>query len=79
MKWLKNHNRLTLFADLMAKRNVFAALGIAALILEAIVADLQRHNADPRVIKSVASASARPPARKCATGWATPGGSTAKS
>ena len=50
----KGHNYLTVFADLLAKRVLFATPGKDASVWEAFAAELQRHNGHPKAIQYVA-------------------------
>ena len=50
----KGHNYLTVFADLLAKRVLFATPGKDASVWEAFAAELLRHNGDPKAIQYVA-------------------------
>ncbi len=50
----KGHNYLTVFADLVAKRVLFAAPGKDASVLEAFAGELQRHNGHPKAIRYAA-------------------------
>jgi hypothetical protein len=46
----KGHNYLTVFADLVAKRGLFATSGKDASVWEAFAAELLRHNGHPKAI-----------------------------
>ena len=50
----KGHNYLTVFADLLAKRVLFATPGKDASVWEAFAAELLRHNGHPKAIRRVA-------------------------
>ena len=50
----KGHNYLTVFADLLAKRVLFATPGKDASVWEAFAAELLRHNGHPKAIQYVA-------------------------
>jgi transposase len=50
----KGHNYLTVFADLVAKRVLFAAPGKDGSVCEAFAAELLRHNGHPKVVQHVA-------------------------
>jgi transposase len=50
----KGHNYLTVFADLLAKRVLFATPGKDASVWEAFAAELLRHNVHPKAIQYVA-------------------------
>jgi transposase len=50
----KGHNYLTVFADLVAKRVLFATPGKDASVWEAFAAELLRHNGHPKAIQHVA-------------------------
>jgi transposase len=50
----KGHNYLTVFADLVAKRVLFAMPGKDASVWAAFAADLLRHNEHPKAIQHVA-------------------------
>ena len=50
----KGHNYLTVFADLFAKRVLFATPGKDASVWEAFAAELLRHNGHPKAIRRVA-------------------------
>jgi len=50
----KGHNYLTVFADLLAKRVLFATPGKDASVWEAFAAELLRHNGHPKAILRVA-------------------------
>jgi len=50
----KGHNYLTVFADLLAKRVLFATAGKDASVWEAFAAELLRHNGHPKAIRRVA-------------------------
>ena len=50
----KGHNYLTVFADLLAKRVLFATPGKDASVWEALAAKLLRHNGHPKAIQHVA-------------------------
>ena len=50
----KGHNYLTVFADLLTKRVLFATPGKDASVWEAFAAELLRHNGHPKAIQYVA-------------------------
>ena len=50
----KGHNYLTVFADLLAKRVLFATPGKDASVWEAFAGELLRHNGHPKAIQYVA-------------------------
>jgi transposase len=50
----KGHNYLTVFADLLAKRVLFATPGKDASVWEAFAEELLRHNGHPKAIRRVA-------------------------
>ncbi len=50
----KGHNYLTVFADLMIKRGLFATPGKDASVCAAFAAELLRHNGHPKAIQHVA-------------------------
>ena len=50
----KGHNYLTVFADLLAKRVLFATPGKDAWVWAAFAAELLRHNGHPKAIQHVA-------------------------
>ena len=50
----KGQNYLTVFADLLAKRGLFATPGKDASVWEAFAAELLRHNGHPKAIRRVA-------------------------
>ena len=50
----KGHNYLTVFADLLASRVLFATPGKDASVWEAFAAELLRHNGHPKAIRRVA-------------------------
>jgi transposase len=50
----KGHNYLTVFADLLAKRVLFATPGKDASVWDAFAAELLRHNGHPKAIRRVA-------------------------
>ena len=50
----KGHNYLTVFADLVAKRVLFATPGKDASVWEAFAGELQRHNGHPKAIRYAA-------------------------
>jgi transposase len=50
----KGHNYLTVFAELIAKRVVFATLGKDVSVWAAFTAELLRHNGHPKAIPHVA-------------------------
>ncbi len=50
----KGHNYLTVFADLLAKRVLFATPGKGASVWESFAAELLRHNGHPKAIQYVA-------------------------
>ena len=50
----KGHNYLTVFADLLAKRVLFATPGKDASVWEAFAAELLRYNGHPKAIRRVA-------------------------
>jgi transposase len=54
MNRFKAHNYLTVFADLVAKRVLFATPGKDASVWEAFAAELLRHNGHPKAIQHVA-------------------------
>jgi transposase len=54
MNRLKGHNYLTVFADLVAKRVLFASPGKDASVCEAFAGELQRHNGHPKAIRYAA-------------------------
>ncbi len=56
MNLRRGHNYLTVFADLLAKRVLFATPGKDASVWEAFAAELLRHNGYPKAIQYVASA-----------------------
>ena len=50
----KGHNYLTVFADLVAKRVLFAPRGKDAFVWAAFAAELLRHDGHPKAIQHVA-------------------------
>ncbi len=54
MNWRKEHKYLTVFADMMPKREIFAILGKVALVLEAFSAEILRHKNYLKAIEHVA-------------------------
>jgi hypothetical protein len=51
MNRCKGHNNLTVFADLFAKRVLFATLGEGASVWEEFVGELLRHNEHPKAMR----------------------------
>jgi transposase len=54
MNQRKRRNHLTVFADLVAKRVIFATPGKGASVWAAFAAELLRHNGHPKAIQHVA-------------------------